>query len=183
MILSDEPLDRIVDFAARRCCQRGFFGVRSQSSPTRSPVSSRVQTTSRSVGVSQALDRRSGSSAVSVLSRIDTASLTLEIVRPWGWNTQPLRFPTARLPAPFGVRKGLSPEKTREIASPIRFRGWEPECVIRSGRRTASKSVCGLPSLPPCEAPLSWFGCPVGPGWCPVDSWPSLRGLLSPGTR
>jgi hypothetical protein len=71
-----------------------------------------------------------------VLSLIDTASLALEIVRPWGWNTQPLRFPTARLPAPFGARKGLSPEKTREIASPIRLRGWEPECVIRCGRRT-----------------------------------------------
>ena len=45
--------------------QRTFFEVRAQSSLTRSPVSSRVQTTSRSVGVSQALDRRSDSSAVS----------------------------------------------------------------------------------------------------------------------
>jgi hypothetical protein len=29
---------------------------------------------------------------------------------------QPLRFPTAGLPAPFGARKGFSPEKSREIA-------------------------------------------------------------------
>ena len=62
--------------------------------------------------------------------------LSPEFVHLWGRNTQPLRFPTARLPAPFGARKGLSPEKTREIASPIRFRGWEPECVIRSGGLT-----------------------------------------------
>jgi len=48
-----------------RCCQRMFFEVRPHSSLTRSPVSSRVQTTSRSVGVSQALHRRSDSSAVS----------------------------------------------------------------------------------------------------------------------
>ena len=48
-----------------RCCRRTFLEVRSHSSLTRSPVSSRVQMTRRSVGVSQALDRRSDSSAVS----------------------------------------------------------------------------------------------------------------------
>src|SRR5208337_1636893 len=63
-----------------------------------------------------------------------------------------VHFPTARLPAPFGARKGLSPKKTREIASPIRFRGWEPECVIRSAGRTVpgrtGRSLC-LPCSDP----------------------------------
>ena len=95
----------------------------------------------RLAGVGQAI-RLFGGERLSHV--IDTVSLTLEIVRPWGSNTQPLRFSPARLPAPFGVRKGLSPEKTRGIASPIRFRGWEPECVIRSGKGTQRTTGASL---------------------------------------
>jgi len=51
----------VADSGSDRYCQRTFFEVRSQSSLTRSPVSSEVWTTSRSVGVSQELDRRSDS--------------------------------------------------------------------------------------------------------------------------
>jgi len=76
-------------------------------------------------------------------SHVLMVSLALEIVRPWGWNTQPLRFPTARLPAPQRARKWPSPEKTREIVPPTRFRGREPECVIRGGRRSR-KCTCSL---------------------------------------
>jgi hypothetical protein len=37
----------------------------------------------------------------------------------------------------------VSPEKTREITTPGPFRGREPECVIRSGRR-AKNGVTAL---------------------------------------
>ena len=66
-------------------------------------------------------------------SHIDTASPTLEFVRLWCRNTQPLRFPTVRLAAPRGARKWLSPGQTGGMTAPGRRRCGEPGCVIRGG--------------------------------------------------
>ena len=129
-----------------RSCHKTFFEVGSQSSLTRSPVSSNFDTNSP-LWVSRGLWTCEHTIRGRVAkSYIDIASLISEIVRHWGWNTQPLRFPTARLPAPNGARKWLSPEKTREIAIPGRFRGGRPVCVIRRGRRNR-REVSQIPGV------------------------------------
>jgi hypothetical protein len=69
---------------------------------------------------------------------LSTASLTRQFMRHWCRNTQPLRFPTTRLPSTHGARRWLSPEKTRGIAIPGRFRGGRPACVISRGCRNPS---------------------------------------------
>jgi hypothetical protein len=77
-------------------------------------ISSKVQTTSRSLGVSQALDRRSDSSTA-------RGSLTPEFVRPWGSKCQATR-------TEMECRSSFRPRKLRE--SPH-----------RAGSRIGSRSV------------------------------------------
>ena len=74
-----------------RWCQRTFRGVRLHSPPTRRPVSRRVQTTSRSVVVSQALDRRSDSSAVrgSLTCGALTYQVTANVTSGWDYFQLP----------------------------------------------------------------------------------------------
>jgi len=98
-------------------------------------------------------------------------------VRLWGRNKHPLRFPTPRLAAPQGAWQWLSPDKTRGIATPIRFKGWEPECVICSGRRSlkeftrnsSSRSASFFPRTPTQDAEKF-----VGPGGTPPISAPVI---------
>ena len=94
-----------------RYSHRTSFGVSSQRSPTRSPLASKVLTTSRLVGVSRALERRSDSSGVS-------GSLTFDTETPIPWNCATLGIERRNRGRPRVSRSGEG--KINGWSTPVR---------------------------------------------------------------
>ena len=118
-----------------RCCQRTFFAVRPHSSLTRSPVSSKVQTTSRSVvrlaGVGETIGFVGGERFSHVLIRhlpppkscvVGVGPRSRCVFRPPG-------YPRRR-----GCESGF-PRETRGIGTPGRVPCGMPGCVNGGGQR------------------------------------------------